>query len=136
MKKNLLILSGLATVVLLVLNGIGTFRLCGGVEYGRCMDVAYMTIINFTPVIPLFLFSLITYWMRDGVYRAWARFSVIWIPLSMIAIFFSPEYSRDWMFPVVKSNVAFFSSLIFTLISLGIVGGGVFSSRKGCADKS
>lgn len=133
MKKKLLILSGLVAITLLVWNYLGNYKICdffGGRSISSCPFVLTATALNLVPIIPLFLFSLITYWMRDRVYRAWVRFAAVWIPLSMIAILFAPEYSRDWMFPVVKSNVAFFSSLIFTLISLGIVGWGVYASRR------
>jgi len=86
------------------------------------MDFAYSAILIFTPVIPLFLLSLITYKMRDSVYRAWLRFAQVWIPLSMIAIYLAPVYSNDLMFLVVKSTVAFGSSLLFIIISLLIIG--------------
>lgn len=78
--------------------------------------------------IPLFLFSLITYKMREEVYRAWLRFAYFWIPLSMLAIFLAPEYTHDWMFPVVKGTVAFFSSLLFLIISLLLITWKHFSS--------
>jgi hypothetical protein len=60
--------------------------------------------------------------MRDDVYRAWLRFAYVWIPLSMVGIFFAPEYSTDWMYPVTKSSVAFLSSLTFVIISLVVIG--------------
>ena len=77
--------------------------------------------INFLPIIPLFFFSLITYKMRDEVFRAWLRFAYAWIPLSLLLIFLAPEYTYDWMYPVVKGTVAFFSSLLFACISLIII---------------
>lgn len=120
-KKILLIVSGIGTVVLLILNWIGTFKLCGGQEYGQCMDLIYSIMMNFFPIIPLFLLSLITYKMRNEVYRAWLRFVYVWIPLSMFAILIAPEYSSDWMFPVVKGTVAFYSSLLFVIISLVLI---------------
>lgn len=129
-KKTLLTSSGIVTAVLVVLNWIGTFKLCGGQEYGQCMDFSYSLIIGFFPVIPLFLLSLITYKMSEEVYRAWLRFANVWIPLSIVLIFLAPEYSGDWMFPVVKGTVAFFSSLLFVLISLLIICWKYFTSRR------
>ena len=85
------------------------------------MDLAYGAIISFLPIIPLFILALITYKMRDEVYRAWLRFAYVWIPLSMLLIFLAPEYSTDWMFPVVKGTVAFFSSILFVIISLILI---------------
>lgn len=84
---------------------------------------------NLLPIIPLFLLSLITYKMRDEVYRAWIRFAYVWIPLSMFLILIAPEYSADWMFPIVKGTVAFFSSLLFVIISLIIIVWKYFAMR-------
>ncbi|MBI5004360.1 hypothetical protein HZC00_04660 [Candidatus Kaiserbacteria bacterium] len=39
----------------------------------------------------------------------------------MILIFLAPEYSGDWMYPVTKGTVAFFSSFFFVVISLIII---------------
>ncbi len=71
--------------------------------------------------VPLFIFSLITYWMRQGVYESWFRFARWWIPFSMLAIFLAPEYSSDWMYPIEKASVVFVSSIVFMIASLGIV---------------
>src|SRR3989344_3055223 len=122
-KKTLLWSSGIITAILIILNWIGTFKLCGGQEYGQCMDFSYSLIIGFFPVIPLFILSFITYKMREEVYRAWLRFSYVWIPLSMILIFLAPQYASDWMFPIEKGTVAFFSSLLLIIWKY-------FSSRR------
>lgn len=130
-KKTLFIVSGVIATALFVLNWIGTFRLCGGQEYGQCMDYSYSAIIDLLPIIPLFLFSLITYKMRDEVYQAWLRFSLVWIPLSMILIFFAPEYAANWLYPVTKGSVAFISSLFFTIISLVLITYKLITVRRG-----
>jgi len=130
-KKTLLIVSGILTVILLALNQIGTDTICGWIGQDTvCMGILYSTIMNFFPVIPLFVLSLITYKMRDEVYRAWLRFAQVWVPLSMLFIFLAPEYTSDWMFPVVKGTVAFFSSLLFLIISLIIIAWKYFTTRR------
>jgi hypothetical protein len=133
-KKTLLLVSGCLSIVLFVSNYIGTYWICdnfflGGHE-GSCPDILYSAMMNFFPIIPFFLFSIITYKMRDEVYQAWLRFAYVWIPLSMLAIFLAPEYSADWMFPIVKGTVAFFSSLLFAGISLILIIYKYFASRR------
>lgn len=86
--------------------------------------------MNLLPIIPLFLLSLITYKMREEVYRTWLRFAYVWIPLSMLLIFLAPEYTADWMYPVVKSTVAFFSSLLFLIISPIIIAWKYFATHR------
>jgi len=129
-KKNVLWISGFVTVVLFILDQIGTFRLCGSVEYGRCMDTLYDVLIVFLPTLPLFLFSLITYWMQDEIYRAWFRFARWWIPLSMLLIFLAPDYSGDWLFPTDKGRIAFLVSLLFVVISIVLIAYRFYTMRK------
>jgi len=119
-KKALLISSGITSLILFFLNGIGTYTLCGE-QRNQCISLVSDTMINLFPVIPFFLLSLITYKMRDEIYRAWLKFSYVWIPLSMVCIFIAPQYTTGWMFPVVKGTVAFFSSIFYLIISLLII---------------
>jgi hypothetical protein len=59
--------------------------------------------------------------MREEVYQAWFRFARWWIPLSMVLILISPEYSGDWMYPITKGTVAFLTSGIFIVVSVLII---------------
>lgn len=120
-KKNILVSSGIIVVLFLVFDSVGTFRLCGGVEYGSCMDKLHGFFGIFLPIFPLFLFSLITYKMREEIYKTWFYFARWWVPLSMLLVLISPEYSNDWMFPIEKGSVAFVTSLLFTVISLILI---------------
>lgn len=137
-KKNLLVTSGITTAILLVWNYVGNYQICDlfakDGSIGNCPFILTNIGTNLLPVIPLFLLSLITYKMRDEVYRAWLRFTLVWVPLSMLAIFLAPEYTNDWMYPVVKGTVAFFSSLLFLLISLLLITWKYLSSRHSGRD--
>lgn len=82
------------------------------------MDVVYNVIIFFLPVLPLFLFSLITYKMPEGVFQAWWRFARVFVPLAMFLILITPAYTHNWMFPVTKGTVAVALSGLFVLTSL------------------
>src|SRR3989338_3458221 len=91
-KIILLAVSGIISVLLLVLNHVGTENLCVWSGW----DTAYISkwfdiIITFTPILPLFLFSLITFFMREHVFRNWARFALPGVALSMLLTFLTPE---------------------------------------------
>ncbi len=120
-KAQLLWVSGLITVLLLVSNWTGTFRLCGGTEYGQCMDVLYSIIVNFIPFLAVFSLSLITYKMRDEVYRTWFKFARWYVPLSMLLILITPEYGGELFNPIQKGSVAFLLTALFFVVSLLIV---------------
>ena len=129
-KKRLLVITGIASIFLVAFNFIGTFNLCGGREYSVCMDVVFNIFMILFPIIPLFLFSLITYKMQDSVFQAWWRFARIWIPISMLAILVSPSNTHNWMFPIEKGTVAFFSAVLFVVISLILIITWQFKGKK------
>jgi len=105
--KKALVISGIVSMVLIIFNIIVTFHLCGGRDYGVCMDVVFDIVIVLFPIIPLFIFSLVTYLMKESVFQAWWRFARVWILASMLAILVSPSNSHNWMFPIEKGTVAF-----------------------------
>jgi hypothetical protein len=75
----------------------------------------------FLPFLPLFLFSLITYFLKEETFQSWWRFARIATPLSMFLIFLAPSYSHDFMFPIEKGTVATGTSFLFALISIIIL---------------
>jgi hypothetical protein len=120
MKKNVVLLkSGIIFVGLALIGALGTYQICYEKEW--CINALHFFFIHFFPFAPLFFIVALIYKMRDEVYRAWIKFAYVWIPLSMIAIFLAPEYTNDWMLPITKGTVAFFSSALFILISLVII---------------
>lgn len=119
-KKTLLIISLTGVLLFAAFLFAKNLGFCNLIN-SSCTDTFDPFAENLSVFIPLFLFSIITYKMHDEVYQAWLRFSFVWIPLSMVLIFLSPEYSADWMYPVVKGTVAFFSSLLFIVVSLAVI---------------
>src|SRR3989338_7740165 len=91
-KKNLFLVSGAITLLLIILDQIGTARICGGRQYTECMQSLHSLLTVFIPIITVFLVAVVFYWMREEVYQAWFRFLRWWIPLSMLLILVTPEY--------------------------------------------
>ena len=130
-KKIVVVGSGILAAVLIISDRIGTSVICGWAGQDTiCMGILYDIMMNLFPLIPFFFLSLITYKMRDEIYRAWLRFAYVWIPLSMLLIFLAPQYSSDWMYPIEKGTVAFFSSLLFVIISLVLIAWKYLSTRN------
>ena len=117
-KRNVLIGSGiLAGIFSISLISI-FYGLCG--EFSRdCKNIFGVFGQFLFPFPPLFLFSLITYKMREEVYQAWFRFARWWIPLSVILILITPSESGTWAVPSLldKGMTAFLFSALFALIS-------------------
>ena len=118
-KKNITIISGLVAVIVLMMGTLEPFRLCGE-NWRGCMDINYVSGLFLLPSIPLFLLSLITYFLCDEVFHTWIKFALVWIPLTILLTLAAPEYSQS-LLPIVKSSVSFWFSALFFLISLVIV---------------
>ena len=133
-KIILLAVSGIISVLLLVLNHVGTENLCvwsGGDT--ACISKWFDIIITFIPILPLFLFSLITFFMREHVFRNWARFALPGVALSMLLTFLTPEPETGGFGPQIvlgKSDTALVTSALFVLISVGIIVGTYIATRS------
>jgi|SRR3989344_5186280 len=68
----------------------------------------------------LFLFSVITYRMKEVVINRWLKFVYIWVPLTVILVFLAPEYDSS-LLPLEKGTVALTMSGLFVFISLLII---------------
>ncbi len=78
----------------------------------------------FLPIFPLFFFSLVTYFMREEVFRLWVKFAIPGVLLSMLLVFLTPEGSAGGFGPQIvfgKSDTALAASALFSLISIIII---------------
>jgi hypothetical protein len=81
--------------------------------------------------LPLLIFSLITYKMREEVFRSWLHFAYWWIPLSIVLTLLTPDGSGSWGIPTIDSEfVAIVFASLFTLISLLIIVWRYFRTRN------
>ncbi|MBI5003712.1 hypothetical protein HZC00_01310 [Candidatus Kaiserbacteria bacterium] len=119
-KKTTLFIGIFGGIIFLLALYATQIGLCAVVNQS-CSEFFDPITENLIPFLPLFILSLITFKMRDEVYRTWFRFARWWIPFSIMLIFISPEYSVDQMFRIEKGSVALLTSALFSTISLIIV---------------
>lgn len=128
-KKNVLVISFVGFLLFIVFLFAKELGLCALIN-SSCTNTFDPIAENLSVFIPLLALSIITYFMREEVYRTWLRFAQWWIPLSMLAIFIAPEYATDWMLRIEKGSVAFFSSVLFIIISLILIAWKYFATRR------
>jgi len=121
MKKRVLIASIIFSVVFILSIFSREIGMCPPYSYSTCSDFSESLAMLFFPILPLFFFSLVTYFMREEIFQSWWRFARVWVPLSMIAILLAPAYASDWMFPIDKGRIAFFTAVVFVIISLILI---------------
>jgi|GEM_PF-2153114 len=113
------------SLTLVILNTIATntvnFGICPGYPT-RCFDKADL-IISYTYIfIPVFFFSLITFFTKPEVSRPWIVFSFFMVPLSLILISFLPTYTHGLDFvPLTKGTAIFGLTVLYSLISLILI---------------
>ncbi len=133
-KKIIFLISSIIGAGLIVVDYMGTYFWCdyfirSGHE-GSCPFFLSDAIYILFPIIPLFIFSLVTFKMQDKIFQKWWKFARIWVPLSMLAVFISPSYSHNWMFPIEKGTVSFLLSLLFVVISAISIAYETYKARK------
>lgn len=120
-KKNVLVVSGLIGGGLLLLEPIKTSTICG-MGSTSCIDTVFL-IAMLLYVFPfVFLFSLITYYLPEAVFRAWVNFAKWWVPIQILLVYLTPESSGGYFVVLMdKQFAAIILSGLFVLISLGII---------------
>ncbi len=75
----------------------------------------------FVVFIPFFIFSLITYSLREEVFRSWISFARWWVPLSAVFAIITPRQIPGSFSVPAKGPVVLFFSLLFVIVSIIII---------------
>lgn len=124
-KKIVLWGSLAGTLAFFVLGSSWTYQYC--FQTGHCWrlwEVIEIIMPLFVFVLFVFLFSLITYKMREEVFRAWWNFARWWVPLSIFLTLIMPGSSGGGFgIPSIfdKEFLAFILAALFFIISLVII---------------
>ncbi len=121
MKKKVLIVGLGSLIVFFVIYFLSQKYGCKEDLFFFCKDAYswFVYLFSFFPM-PLVFFSLITYKMHEKIFNAWLKFVYVWIPLTLVLVFLSPEYDSS-MIPMTKGLVSFLMSTVFLFISLIII---------------
>ena len=120
-KKISLFISLVAVIFFVIAIFSVDIKLCPSYSYSYCSQFFNIFAETIFISIPLLFFSLITYKMREEVFRSWIKFTYVWIPLTLTFVFLAPEYGNSF-FPVnEKGFVSFSMSALFLIISLIII---------------
>ena len=132
-KKKVFWASLMGVAIVPVVGSIFSYDYC--FVQGRCPHL-WGAIESATPIfflfLPLFLLSLITYWMREEVFRAWLRFAYWWIPLTILLVLMTEDGSGGFGVPsiITKESVSMIFSGLFLIISLLLIAQKSYQLRK------
>lgn len=122
-KKSLVISSFVFSVVLASLILLQKNSFCYATDWCRTLWGNLNLVGYILFVFPfVFLFSLITYFLRESVFRAWANFAKWWVPLQILLVLITPESSGGYFVSLIdKQFVAIILSGVFAILSLIII---------------
>ena len=86
-KKTVLAISLVGTVVGFLITGLTMLKFWCGPNGYACWDRLEFVGNLLLIFLPAFVFSIITYFLREEVFRAWLRFAYWWIPVSLVFIY-------------------------------------------------
>jgi len=126
-SKNIAFLvSGIIGGSLIAVDIINTSQICfflNHVDSINCMREVFDISMIFYIFPFVFLFSLITYFLKEEIFKAWSTFTYFWVPVAMIFVFIMPSSSGGGFFPSLldKQLIAILMSGLYLIISLIIV---------------
>lgn len=87
--------------------------------------IAYMLAIS----MPIFIFSLVTYYMKDDVFLLWRKFTIQYLVIYLLIIAIAP-WQHDPFFPVEKELMVMVLGSIYSLVSIILITYKSFTLRK------
>ena len=118
-KKNVLFAGICGFFLFLIVIFSSKIGLCDPYN-GACTDEYDSLSEIFQIFIPVLLFSLITYKLRDEVFDTWVKFVMWWVLGTFILVLIVPAQDSS-LLPITKEIVSLFSTVVFTLVSLIVI---------------
>lgn len=107
MKNITLLVSIIGVLAYYALDYSEVVRLCQlGDDY--CANLLDTIGVKFSIFLPTLFFAFVTYKLRDEVFRNWAYFTVIWVPIFLLVAFLMPEDSTSggWAVPTFSAKAS------------------------------
>jgi len=118
-KKQALWIFGVGTSIFLLLL-IVLVNNGGGIYRDLLKNIFLITALLFFTFPIAFVFSFITYKMRDEIFRTWIRFSYWWIPMSVLFTVLMLPARSGGSFGVPSfgvGGIAMFFAVLYVIIS-------------------
>ncbi len=131
-KRSILAYGAILSVALFALIFLQKGNYCYSTDWCRNLwDTLNLAGYILFPFPLVFLFSLITYFLPEAIFRAWIRFTTWWVPAQIVLTLLTPESSGGLFISLVdKQLTAIVLSFFFATISLVLIIWKSFVSRR------
>lgn len=121
---SMLIVSVIAALISLILALPENFGLCTKND----ISCLHSYIDNFNEIIqvvlifsiPIIIVSFVLLFFQEQVFRAWSKFTIIFLPIAVILIVITPSTTGS-IDPIEREPLTLFLSVIFLIISIFII---------------
>ena len=94
---------------------------CGDDPHARCYFFLQHVSAFGLSVLPIVVFSCLTYFMRDDVFQTWYKFIYVYIPFSFLNVIFSSSHDGGFIFPSSLSLGTIGLVMLFSFASLLLI---------------
>ncbi|MFA5652071.1 MAG: hypothetical protein WC933_01785 [Candidatus Paceibacterota bacterium] len=126
----------LSVSIILIFTSDFIYDYC--IRDGHCLfwrnlgDSAFPFLLVYFSV-PIFIFSLITYFLKDEIFKTWSKFTYVWVAISIILTLITPGGSGSFFVSLWDQQMtAIVMSGLFIFVSIIIVIFKVATSNKKC----
>jgi hypothetical protein len=125
-KKKVLLISGLGMIVGGIFLNVDKFGICNDMYvsdgYVGCFNTAQDSIGGIIELIslPLFIMTLLLFFVHDEVFNLWFKFARIWLPLGAAIVFFASS-TNGGMLGSDQDWAAWFFSVTFLWVSVILI---------------
>lgn len=129
-RSMVLISATLLAVFVGLWDLVGNYAICDSLvsdrHAGQCPSTLAGIESVLLPIIPFFIFSLITYFLRKEVFATWIKFAAPWAVVSMLLVALAPTYGAGGQFAMpdlsyTKDMAVFLTTAVAVVVSLLIV---------------
>ena len=119
-KSKLMIFSLCIVVIFSIFYYINMLSSCRHEKY--CSLITELVVVFSLPLVSVFVFSVITYKLKESTFNLWKKFSIWAIPFIIIIVSFLPTHASNWdYFNIAKDTVMLFFVAFYSIISLILI---------------
>lgn len=119
-KRSLMFFSFSFVIIFFILYYINILSSCRHEKY--CSSITELTVVYLLPFVFVFIFSLVTFKLKEVVFNSWRNFSIWAVPIIIIIVtFFPTRISGFDIVSVTKGLVMFFLTILYSIISFILI---------------
>lgn len=124
-RKRIIVISLILTITFIVFGFILPhffFDICKGYRFFNfCLDFSRSIFIFLFICLPILIFSVITFFLKDRIFYPWKKFTLIYLFTYLFIYLFMPLDCRGWSFLFCKEQIYIIFISLYSVLSLLLI---------------